>query len=687
MLKKHVLLTLAVIIIPAILSAQTAPVNTTLQNASVNFVGDSLIVNTGLVERTYHWTGKGFVTTSLENLTTKQNWVNKKPTHNADWSLPGLIDNNSNAKLIFLTAEKSDDQGFTSKHIQVIAEIEYPKAKIAIQYIIWVYPNSPGLRTQVAVKALPGFDPAKITAEPRRAEYLPIDFKNLSAKTIGYYNDTQHRNYPKTELLKEEFQPAPIKLPQTSDSSSILSIQTPSQGFCLIKESHKCVNQKGYDTGHFALDNAGISATGWGIMPADIIADHFRIAWANWIIVYKGADDDRQLAIKKFDRIRYPIDPDRDIYILANTWGSGNKRKAAIEGNVLTEIQSAAELGIDALQIDDGWQVPPGLTWQYTVDWLPYPTRYPQGWKNVVHAAKRHNIDLGLWVPSGMHAQSNLDKYGDVTATDAELRANYDAGHFKYYKFDFSFLKDYQAREDLVKRTRDFILYTNHSVRVNWDVTENEPRIGYYYAREYGNIFLSNRMLLNMPHADYVYIPHLMLREAWQVAKYLNLNKFQVNVQNIDLVLPTHSDAYKHNHPYTVAIALMANPLFFQETHYYSHKARKEIRDLLTIYKKYRDEIYQGYVFPISEKPDNKSWPAFQCHLPNTNAGYLMIFRELENKQTEKQIMLKFLAGKTIKIKNLITNEKQTKKLNNLAQTTFNIENPANFLFLRYEIE
>ncbi len=53
-------------------SAALPALHTTWRSVEVRTQGDRLIVSTGLVERNWRWTGKGFVTTGLrDHLTTR----------------------------------------------------------------------------------------------------------------------------------------------------------------------------------------------------------------------------------------------------------------------------------------------------------------------------------------------------------------------------------------------------------------------------------------------------------------------------------------------------------------------------------------------------------------------------------------------------------------------------------------
>jgi hypothetical protein len=144
---------------------------------------------------------------------------------------------------------------------------------------------------------------------------------------FGYYNDTQRRNDTHLDILKEEVIDRPLRGPEWCDWSSALCVEDDCSGLALLRESHRCVNQVGHACGHFYCDpDTGLEATGWGVLPQEIAADRYRAGWATWCLVYGPTDVDRQLTFKRFDRIRYPTDPDRDIYIMANTWGSCGQR-------------------------------------------------------------------------------------------------------------------------------------------------------------------------------------------------------------------------------------------------------------------------------------------------------------------------------------------------------------------------
>ncbi|WP_017445889.1 alpha-galactosidase [Gayadomonas joobiniege] len=721
---------------------------------------DTLIVSTGRFERQWQLVDTGLAT----RLVSFGERVQTSQATTADWNYPGWITAETKADLVSLTAEISDDDQFTSPHINLIAEFNYPSIKTQIRYQIWVYPDAEGVRTQLWVKGQPvvakqtekgpqlkllkgkqiehGFrakkqlairieelaanqyyrakifaseqvdvaqsivltsldnefkiePPEKLNpggslaldlpealrpdgtvtllvssskqattaidrieieawsaANTQRKKYTfpsrsinntfdreqrsmsaRVDFVPVSGQQIvaaGYYNDTQHRHTLNTPLIKEQ----QLKNNDQVDWASLLFVEDHSNGFALVKESPKCVNQPSVDTGRFVVNKRGVETTGWGISRANIKKNEWRWAWATWNISYAASSQAaRELALKQFHRTRFPVDAKLDLYTKANTWGSGNggteSKQFAKESEVLAEIRSVSALGLDALQIDDGWQTGrmPSFNGQQSA-WQVRPDWYPQGWKNVVAQAKKYQIQLGIW-----HA---------AKAPLKDLKHNFDQAKFTTWKLDFANLSKYEGAYNYLNKARQLIRYSDHQLRVNWDVTENAPRFGYYWASEAGNLWLANRK----PETPVNVIPKpsLMLREVWQIARYLNLNKIELPVVNFAMVNQQASDAYLHSTEYATALGLPGIPVFFQTTRLLTQQQRDETKKLLNVYKKHRNNLFNGYVFPLGKTPDGKSITGFQWFNPvKPNESYLLLFRERLSKQAQTQIELNFL--------------------------------------------
>lgn len=804
-------------------TASLPELNLQLGAARVTTMADILTVQTGAVERQWQWTGSGLVTISVRDQKTGRQWAEKEPEFDCDWDLEGLIAGRSEARLADLSARPVTNDPYTSDHVEVVAEIAYPASLLTVKYVIWAYPDAPGIRTQLQVKGMEGFinevkrtfpaggmlsfsacihprgrDHLKLAVKsphnnskgsanwlnagiilkesvppnptdpkpavdvyladlkpttalvdgkrtlfrgqavkiapveyggksyekslkvplnseivfdikpeydrfvaglgldgaagrsgdvvfeiysntrllassanlysPGRVDYIPVSFEKASRRAIGFVKENSARNKDAHDMLQEVVLTKPFSGDERNDWASAFSVEKGKEGVILVKESHKVINMSGqpdYKTGGFRCEEAGLAATGLGLGAGDIRTDRFRPGWASWCIVYHGGDDGRELALKRFDRYRYPVDPERDLFICANTWGSTLNpkygKRAAREENVLMEIISCKDIGIEVLQIDDGWQ---DKNWYVRQDW------YPDGWKSVRDAARRHGITMALW--------------SSHVISEAALKKAYDEGGFKYFKIDFFNFNSYEAMEEVTGKIGSLIEYSGHKVRVNWDNTGWVPRTGVYFGREYGNIWLENRKPFEPAHA--VYVPCRVLRDAWQMAKYVNLNKLQLPIQNIEMVSRTLSNAWEYSHAYCTAIALMAAPMFFQETHYLDEAAREQIRPLLALYKDHRPEIFEGYVFPIGQRPDDAQWTGFQTYSPEKQNGYLLIFREKDAPESEKALRLKFVAGKQLALTNLIDSEKTNMNADPGGRVTFKIGQPKSFVFYRYEI-
>lgn len=654
-------------------------------SAVAQFDGHHLTIDIGLMQRVWLWTGYGLLTQSVTRTTTGCCWqASGKVTHHADWQLPTILGENPPAELIDVSMTDSDDEGFTSEHLLVTVLMNYPSAHLQVRFVVRVYPDVPGLHVQLAYRTLDGFaweggldrkentDHANalavIARGYRRGDFLPVTFGQARRRAWGFHNDLQNRNDTFTHLLKEETTQRPMGSLETCDWANAICLENKGEGLALLKESHRCVNQPGIDGGLFVCrPNVGLESIGLGFYPANL-SETFITAWANWCIVYADNDRDRQIAFKTFDRARYPMD-EKYAVIQANTWGSSagylQHREAAGEENVLRELASCADLGVDLLQIDDGWQ---GDDYE---NWTPCKERYPQGWGPVTQKARELGVKLGLWC-----AGEKIDL--------PYLKQTFDAVGFLWYKLDFMNCTNRKIMDGLLEKVRAFELYSKRQVRVNWDTTEVNPRLGYFLGREYGAIYYANRKPVCPPNV--VYRPHTVLRDLWELATYMDLRQILGDVQDPQRTNPDFSNAHEHSAGYCTAITLMSLPTFFMETQLLSVEARDQIRPLLDVYKQHRSHMLKGMVHPIGTMPDGAQFTGFQCHIASDQAGYLTLFRELDCPEKQGVFELVGLpANATLTLTNLMSGDKQTATLN-ASSLTYDIDTAADYRFLRYEV-
>lgn len=655
--------------------------------AAVSFKNDRLIVSTGKIERTWIWTGWGLKTVSIRDQISDREYGKIIGKYQSDWDLPGAISDSSAARRIDFTVSVNDDEGFTLKHLQAITTIEYPEARLLVQHVVWVFPGAPGIRTQLRIRAMEGFSPAGlpdregkrmdcghwIAVPSARSEYLPLNFTvENSRRYWGYYNNPGSRHDPGREMLEETIVTGyPLFLTEDNDWASGISVEYNggSDGICVVKESPKCVNQQAHYTGSYYSGPDGLAVTGWGLTPEEIDAGRYRECWATWTLVWSQGNDGMQLALKQFDRARYPAFAERDLFLLSNTWGPANPGGAQFTGEdfLLKEIPALSKLGIEVMQIDDGWQKSGGGP-----DARIFTPKYQNGWKNLKREAGRFGLKFGLWVTA---------KYSTVE----ELENNIDELGFISWKVDFDQLvnrADYEAR---IAKYREVMKHAWMKTQFSLCPEYDDPRYGWYYCKEYGSIYFQN-IQESLP-AHLTMVPYQVLRQHWLMSKYFNSNKLQVMLQNPKRANPDRSDAPQHSHSYCFAMGVPFIPCFFQSAQYLDNQGQEELKNFIGMYKKHRGAIFNSYTFPIGDKPDNQSWSGFQMiNESDQDANYLLLFRELHNTQVINNIPLKLISGKTIRFTDIESGKSWTRTASADGSVNFEIKDPGSYLFLQYAV-
>ncbi len=660
-------------------------------NASAKYSKNKLVVSTGRVQREWVWSGTGFQTVGFKELNSGKEWCQLKSAYSSDWGLPTRIENNSKGELISIECVESDDEHFTNKHLQVSTLIHY-ECGLDIKFLVRIYEDSPGLWTSLEVRSQSGFSidgipednttfksygsnqPLKIA----RNEYITVDFSQKNRRRYwGFYNDPGNRVNSRDMVEEKVINGHPIFQDEENTWASGLSIESDSGGLILVKESNKTVNQYGHQTGSFYCSPKGVEVTGWGLKPREITSEFKRI-WATWSILYSGGEDQMQLALKQFDRCRYPFRPERDMHILIDTWGSDwqNGDYTRIYGRensefpvIEREIKSASDLGIDFVRIDDGWQDGGTLS---SGTWHPNTKLgYDAHWENLKTLSEQFNVRIGLWAAI---------RY----ISPDELLTNQKELGVATWKFDFDQLNDHDSFANRLKGIREFVKKSGYSTQISWCPEYDDQRYGWYSSvREYGPMYFQN-IQNNLPN-HLVYVPYITLRHHWKMSKFYNMNQLQAHWQNPALTNPMFSDAPLHSQSYCALTAFMAAPTCFMLTQFLKPGERDELRKIIKIYKENRKEIFESYIFPIGSEPDNSSWTGFQAFHPDNRAGYLMIFRELHNQNQHMKLNLKFIKNAKIKIIDLLDH---TTKIIDCKDGILNlfIDHPAGYRFLKYEL-
>ena len=352
---------------------------------------------------------------------------------------------------------------------------------------------------------------------------------------------------------------------------------------------------------------------------------------------YEGGRRGRTKALQDYQRSVRPYVPGRDGVFMSNTWGDRSQDARVCESFMLREIEAAAELGLDAVQIDDGWQKGKSINavnagtngvfigfWRANPHfWEPDEKKFPQGLGNVAKAAKEKGVRLGLWFcPDSADDAASWER-------DAALMLDY----HRRFKVDFFKLDSLRTTSELAfsRQRKLFERVTAESsgkVVIDLDVTADK-RPGYFGMLESGPVFVENR------YTDWhTYWPHLTLRSLWSLVEVVDPVRLRIEVLNPLRNMekyegdPLAPSAYP---PETIfAIAMAASPLGWFETQGLSPDTVRAWRPLVAAWKREREAMAGCNVFNVGAKPDGLSWTGFVFSPRKAgDPGYALFFREL----------------------------------------------------------
>ena len=354
-------------------------------------------------------------------------------------------------------------------------------------------------------------------------------------------------------------------------------------------------------------------------------------------IPYAGGAAGRRRALVAAQRRLRPYVAGRDGLFLSNTWGDRNRDARICASFIRQEIDAAAKIGIDVVQIDDGWQK--GRTansasaagtgawggyWSADPDfWQPDPTRFPDGLGPVADYARAHGVRLGLWFgPDSSDDAANWSR-------DAELLLRYHRDYgISHYKIDS--MKTTSARALERQRALFDTVRTASGGQVVFDLDVTaEVRPGYFGLPEIGPVFVENR------YTDWhKYWPHQTLRQFWSLSEVVDSVRLRMELPN----LRRNADKYAGdplapaNWPIESAFAsvMLASPLGWFEASGLGADDVARLAPFVATWKGHRARLHGGVTFPVAARPDGVSWTGFVVACAD-GGGYALLFRELSD--------------------------------------------------------
>ncbi len=353
---------------------------------------------------------------------------------------------------------------------------------------------------------------------------------------------------------------------------------------------------------------------------------------------YSGGRLGRTRVLQLWQRAQRPdTDSHRIPRSLSNTWGDRSRDSRMNEAFMLGEIQVAAELGIDVVQLDDGWQK--GMTsnsaeaagagaWSGFWDsdpefWTPHPQRFPRGLQPLLEEARLQGLELGLWfAPDSSRDFAHWQEDADC------LLGLYEEHGIRHFKLDSIDAQSEQAFRHLQAFAQRLEHGSAGKIVCDLDITGNAPRPGYWGMLSCGPLFLENR------YSDWGnYQPLHTLRNLWQLSHWVDPQRLRMEWLN-----PLRNRSVYGEHPLAprawpietlVAMTLPALPLAWCELQHLDPDLRQRIAPLLSLWKEHREPWADGTILPLGQAPDGRALSAFASISDDGHLDQLFAFRGL----------------------------------------------------------
>jgi len=373
-------------------------------------------------------------------------------------------------------------------------------------------------------------------------------------------------------------------------------------------------------------------------------------------LAYVGGEAGRRRALVAFQRALRPYRPGRDGLLLSNTWGAGNRDSRICQDFLLKEIEAGAKMGVDVIQIDDGWQR--GRTqnsekkvlagkkkvwsgyWESDPDfWKEDRERFPDGLDLLVKKAREHGMRFGLWFgPDSSDEAANWERDADCLL-DYHRRLGID-----YFKMDSMKLYTPLALERNRKMFDKMLADSDGTMVFDLDCTA-EVRPGFLGLIDIGPLFVENRYTRRP-----VYWPHHTLKNLWDLSHVIDpvrlrfeFNNPDTNRENYDWSPLGHG---KYRPDALFATVMAASPLAWMELSDVSDKSMAALAPLVKVWKAERARWHGGVLHPVANRPDGVSWTGFVSEAADGKGGYALLFRE-QSDASSYTLDLKPIFGAT----------------------------------------
>lgn len=454
---------------------------------------------------------------------------------------------------------------------------------------------------------------------------VSLPSRHLRLRSVSLYDKTDHTDTLAEERTRVLYPSETLRLP----GSLFLfeNQEDPGASLLLVKDAPTASSSLRYD-GYDALirGTSSVTLTGTG---ADGSAPGETVELYGCTV---GTGPDPLTAYRAWYRDACP--GDGTLFVMSNTWGDRSRDEAVCEDFMVREIEAAAALGCDIVQIDDGWQKgatanshlakQKGGVWEGYYDripdfWTPHPDRFPHGLLPLAELARERGAELGLWFSPD--SSDDFRNWRRDVDTLLGLREKYGV---RVFKLDGVNLCTKLAETRFRRLLRTLTEESGGEIRYNLDITA-QNRLGYLPEKERGTLFVENR------YTDWGnYYPKNTLRNLRALSRYLPARKFQFELLNVRRNGERYGDdpfaPGLYPPEWLFCSVMVSNPLVWMEVCHLPAQDAERISGLVRIWRQHRDALYRGDVLPVGEEPDGRSFTGFR--VTAEDGDYLILLRE-----------------------------------------------------------
>jgi len=672
-------------------SAQLSQCNAILKN-------DTLIIENNKIKRIFHWNNGALQSVGIYNKMSGKLITGKGTKGKPDVYIPGVQTKPTNSTFRVYNVLANN-----ASYEHVAAEIIVTTGTISTKRIFRIYADCPAIVCDYYIKGnasdwvsyagelenLKNIEDenTKKAAEGKFlfTERLPLTGTHWEVRSVEFFDASDYNN----NLVQEYSSLLYTRENKLRGNLLLTRNKITKAGLFILKEAPVSNIQLHYQGFDFTTERDEIKVAGIGIGPKDINETEWVRGYSVVVGVDGGEGEIGLLnSLRSYQEKQRIYKKERDAMILSNTWGDRNRDSRINETFIVTELESAAKLGVTHFQIDDGWQT--GVSsnsafggsltdiWNNPDYWEVNKNKFPNGLETILAKAKSLGITITLWFnPSTDSSFKNWEKDADA------LIAQYKKFGISMWKIDGVQIPDKKADINFRKFLDKVTEATNYNAVFNLDVTAGR-RFGYNYMHNYGNLFLENR------YTDWTnYYPHFTLRNLWQLSKYIPAQRLQIEFLNKwrnedkypadDMLAPSH-----YSFDYLFAITMAAQPLAWFEVSGLPNEAF-ETAKLLEVYKTIRNDFHSGKIFPIGNEPSGFNWTGFQSI--KEKEGYFIVFRE--NNPEQKASLTTWLApGTKVQLRPVTKNTNPYSAIvDKDGKLSFMLPSPKSFALIKYVIQ